>query len=232
MKDIIYSCHQPNFIPWLGYFHKIAHSDVFVILDEVQYTKNSVANRNKIKSINGEQLITIPIIKKVNGSSFFPYSKAIIADSKWYDKFFKTLDQNYNKSPFYNQYKHILFELFMIGNFSEMNIKFIKFILLEFEIKTEIVLLSKLSDISGAKNNLLISIGNSIGANIYLSGIGARSYTKEEEFENKNISVLYQDFKHPKYFQLFSPFTPYLSVLDLLFNEGKDGAKFIVQNNV
>ena len=112
-----------------------------------------------------------------------------------------------------------------MNNFCEMNIEFINYILLKFEIQTKTVLQSELRNLSGTKNELLISVGKSLGASIYLSGNGARSYNEEEKFKNENIFIEYQDFKHPNYSQLFPPFTPYLSIVDLLFNEGTDGAK-------
>lgn len=227
MNDKIFSCHQPNFLPWIGYFHKILNSDTFILLDEVQYTKNSIANRNKIKSISGEQFITIPVSKKVNGSSFFSYLETEIAQENWHIKVTKTIEQNYKKSPFYNEYKEVIFEILKKSNFCDINITFIKFILLEFEIKTEILLLSQLNNISGKKNDLLINIGNHLNANIYLSGNGARDYNEEGKFNQNGIKIIYQKFEHPVYSQLHPPFKPFLSILDLLFNEGKNGKNLL-----
>ena len=148
MKDIIYSCHQPNFFPWIGYFHKIMNSDIFVILDEVQYTKNSVANRNKIKSAQGEQFITVPISKKFNNSSFFTYRQADFAQKNWYIKVIKSIEQSYKKSKYFDQYKDVIFDILKAENFCELNINFIKFILSELDIKTQILLMSEISGLS------------------------------------------------------------------------------------
>ena len=227
MSDIIYSCHQPNFIPWLGYFHKILNSDYFVILDEVQYVKNTIANRNKIKTSSGEQYITVPIAKRVNDSSFFSYKVARIADENWHIKAFKTIEQNYTHSKYFSTYKNEIFEIFKMKDFCEMNICFIQFILQEFEITSKILLMSDLKGISGKKSELLVNIGNALGANIYLSGNGARSYNEADEFEKNDILIRYQKFNHPEYCQLYPPFLPYLSVLDLLFNEGSKGKSFL-----
>jgi hypothetical protein len=229
MRDTVFSCHQPNFLPWIGYFHKILNSDIFVLLDQVQYTKNSVANRNKIKSIQGNQFVTIPISKKVNNSSFFSYLDAEIAQERWYEKGIKTIEQNYKKAPYYDEYKDTIFEILRKDKFCDINIAFIKFILLEFEIETKILLMSKLKEISGNKNDLLVSIGNHLNANIYLSGNGARSYNDDDKFKENNILIKYQEFEHPVYSQLHPPFTPFLSVLDLLFNEGKKGKRFFLK---
>ncbi len=227
MKDIVFSCHQPNFLPWIGYFHKVKNSDIFVILDEVQYPKNSVANRNRIKSVQGGEFITVPIRKKVNNSSFFSYREASFAQEKWFNKVFKSIEQNYRKTEYYNEYKEVIFDLFNIERFYEMNISFIKFILSEFEINTKVLLMSDLEGIYGKKNDLLINIGKHLNANVYLSGIGAKNYNDIEEFEKNDILVNYQKFNHPKYSQLYPPFSPNLSVLDLLFNEGKNGRSFL-----
>lgn len=230
MKNIIYSCHQPNFLPWIGYFHKIYISDIFVLLDNIQYTKNSVANRNKIKGPQGEQFITVPVSKKTNGSSFFSYLDAEIAQERWYEKAIKTIEQNYRKCKYFDKYKNVIFDILKIDNFSNMNISFIKFVLNEFEIKTRIFLLSEMKGIDGKKNELVINIGNYFDANIYLSGNGARVYNDERQFKENNIEIVYQKFNHPEYNQLnTSSFIPFLSIIDLLFNEGKDGVYFLKQ---
>lgn len=227
MKDIIYSCHQPNFFPWIGYFHKIMSSDIFVILDEVQYSKNSVANRNKIKGVQGEQLITVPISKKINNSSFFSYREAAFAQINWYEKVMKSMEQSYKKAKYFDEYKDVIFDILKVDNFCELNIRFIKFILLEFDIKTQILLMSEISGLSGTKNDLLIEIGTFLNANMYLSGNGARAYNDADKFKDNGISIEYQLFRQPEYHQLYPPFVPFISVIDLLFNEGNRGKHFL-----
>ena len=231
MKDIIYSCHQPNFLPWIGYFHKIINSDIFILLDNVQYTKNSVANRNKLKGLQGEQFITVPISKRISNSSFFSYNEAVFAQKKWYEKPIKTITQNYSKSKHFEKYKNVIFDILMMDNFCEMNISFIKFIIKEYKIETEILLMSQIDKMDCNKNDLLISIGKYLNANIYLSGNGARSYNDEKKFNENAIKIIYQEFEHPIYNQLYSPFTPFLSILDLLFNEGEKGKYFLLEQN-
>ncbi len=232
MRSIIYSCHQPNFLPWVGYFHKIISSDFFVILDEVQYTKNSVANRNKIKSSQGEQLITVPISKKINNKSFFSYREANFAQDNWYKKIIKSIEQNYKSAEYYDKYKEVIFENLRMDSFVEMNINFIKFIVSEYDIDTKILLMSELNELSGMKNDLIISIGNCLNANVYLSGNGARNYNDPKKFEENGITLKYQEFVPQEYSQLFPPFIPYLSVLDLLFNEGDKGKFFMNKQNL
>ena len=133
--------------------------------------------------MHGEQYITIPISKKANGSSFFSYIDAEIAQRRWYEKIIKTIEQNYRKALYYDQYKDVVFKILKNDDFCTLNITFIKFILKEFEVNTEILLMSELSGVSGKKSDLLISIGNYLEANIYLSGNGAKSYNEVDKFE-------------------------------------------------
>lgn len=220
MNKKVYSCHQPNFIPWIGFFHKILSSDIFVILDEVQYTKNSVANRNSIRTSNGSSYVNVPISKKINNSSFFKYNEAKIAFEDWYVKPLKSIYQNYNRSEYFNLYFDKLSDLFKIGNFCKMNIEFIYFIKKELEINTEIILMSNIGEDLGKNNDLIISIGKSISANSYLSGNGAKKYNDIDKFNDEGIELVYQKYTPVNYKQLHSPFIENLSIIDLLFNEG------------
>ena len=232
MDKKVFSCHQPNFLPWVGYFHKIYNSDIFVLLDEVQYPKNSVANRNKIKSAQGDQFITVPITKKINNSSFFTYKEANFAQKNWSEKTIKSIEQSYKKSEYYEAYKDDIFDILKMDNFCDMNIRFIKFVLKEYKIDTEIRLMSEINGLTGKKNDLLIEIGMLLNANVYLSGSGARSYNDEKKFKQNNLIIKYQDFKHPEYKQLYPPFIPFLSIIDLLFNEGNQGRELLQKQNL
>lgn len=227
-NEKIFAAHQPNFIPWLGFFNKIANSDVFIITDSLKYSKESVANRNKIKGPNGEVLISVPISKNVNGSCVFTYDQAIIANSKWYLKFFKSLELYYSKANYFDQYYDQLRFIFMIENFSNMNIEFIKFILKVFSIKTEILIMSSIDNDFGLnKNERIVNFCKYLKSNIYLSGQGAKKYNDPAYFEQEGIILTYQNYEHPKYQQQFPPFVSHLSVVDLLLNCGPDGRRFV-----
>ena len=228
MDGLTYSLHQPNFIPWLGYFNKIARSDIFIYLDNVQYVKNTIANRNKLRDKNSDILITVPITRKVNGRSFFPYREAVIADKIWYRKLFKLLQYNYKTTTYYKKYISVLESIFTLDDFCHMNIQFIEFVLKEFDISTKTYIMSVLGDDFGKKTDMLINLGKVINGNVYLSGQGARKYNDEGLFRQNNIRLIYQEYKHPVYKQVYEPFIPFLSVLDLLLNCGPDGRKYII----
>ena len=227
MNKRVYSCHQPNFLPWIGYFNKILKSDCFVILDEVQYVKNSVANRNLIKTSNGSDYITVPVGKKVNNSSFFTYREAEIADARWNVKALKTIHQNYSKSRFFEDFIGLIERIFEIKSFCELNVTFIREMMNVFNIETQVLLMSDIIETSVKNNDLLIEIGTKIGGSIYLSGQGARKYNDIEKFKLNGINLEYQSYEPQVYEQMFLPFVSNLSILDLLFNEGENGAKYI-----
>ena len=139
----------------------------------------------------------------------------------------KTIEQNYRASAFYEDYKNEVCEILNSNNFCDMNIEFIKFILREFDINTSLYLQSDLKGIKGSKNNLIVEIGKHFEADVYLSGQGAKKYNNENQFLENGIQILYQNFKHPLYNQLHPPFVSHLSILDLLFNQGKNGKRYI-----
>ncbi|MCF8307719.1 MAG: WbqC family protein [Bacteroidales bacterium] len=224
----VLSIHQPNFLPWIGYFDKIKKSDVFVILDEVQIPRGkSVANRNKIKTPQGEMELVVPISKPKGNEGKITYLMARIADDKWTKKALKAIEHNYSKSPFFDKYFSIIKELFSQGDFCQMNVDFIKYVVKELEINTEIELLSQQKGEFGNKNELIVNLCRHFDANVYLSGKGAKKYNDTSYLNRFDIQLEYQEFEHPVYDQLHGKFIPYLSVLDLLMNHGPQSKNYI-----
>ena len=225
---MILSVHQPNFIPWIGFFHKIIESDLFVILDTVQYPRGkSVANRNKIKIGNDFHEIVVPISIPKGHEGKVNYFEIKFGDDRWNKKILKTIEMTYSKSLFFNDYYSYFQNLFNSNNFCQMNIDFILFVLKHLNIQTEIVLLSDLKKGFEKKNDLIIGLCNHFSADIYLSGSGASKYNDEEKLVENNITLVYQNYKPKVYTQVKGDFIPYLSIIDLLFNHGKEYLKFI-----
>lgn len=225
---MIISIHQPNFIPWIGFFYKIYKSDKFVLLDNVQYTKNSYINRNRIKTPQGVQWITLPV--KSSGSfgqliNEVEIHTPIISMKK----VLGTIRMNYSKSFYFKQYFPDFENLFMASNenLSKLNISLIRWIVGKLDIKTEMLISSELRDISGESNERLISICNELGADKYLHGFGASNYQDQKLFEKSNIQLLKTDFIYPDYQQLWGEFVKNVSIIDMLFNVGTDGCKKI-----
>lgn len=214
------SIHQPQYMPWPGYFNKILHSDIFVLLDDVQYKKNEWQNRNRIKSSSGELWLTVPVYY-----SFGQKINEIKIDTKilWQKDHLKTIELNYKKSPFFNEVFPLV-EKVLNKEYTylvDINIESIKMVLNYLNIEKKIV---KSSDykIVGEKTLRLINICKTLGGDTYLSGQGAKDYIIKEEFEKNNIKLEFQEYKLQEYPQLFGRYIPNLSILDMMFNCGKE----------
>lgn len=216
--------HQPNFMPWLGYFYKIAKSDVFVILDTVDIevgTANAITNRTRIKTVAGVQWITIPIKK---GDSKLIKDIAIDNTKRWRETILKTLLFQYKKSQNFNEFYPFVEDLlnYQTDSLSEFNVHIIESISRFMGIKTNIVIASEMKDLSNDRNMRLIDICRQNGCETYLSGNGGRKYHDEQLFAENGINVKYTDFIHPEYKQLHGEFVQGLSAMDYIFNDGSE----------
>lgn len=226
-KPVVVAIHQPNYIPWAGYFYKILKSDKFVFLDNVQYTKNSFINRNRIKGPNGTQWLTIPVTIKFGDA----INNAIFADDRWAIKHMKTLDGCYSKSLYYESFRPGLQKLYKYtySNIAELNIKLINEISSWLKLRCEFYLASEITTKSQSDERL-IEIVKELNGRIYLSGKGGAKYQDEKKFNESNIDLKYYDFIPPVYSQVWGEFIPGLSILDLLFNVGSENARDILEN--
>lgn len=222
---MIISMHQPNYIPWLGYFYKIYKSDIFVIADNVQYIKHGYINRNKIKTPQGEKWLTIPVDYKSKLKSNINEVN-VRDDLGWRNIHLETIRHNYKKAKYFNHFYEQFKELLLKKHttISELNISMIKHICKQLEIDTKIVLLSELN-VDGRKTENIVNASKAVNADVYLSGHGAKVYNDLEIFKKNNIKLVYSDFKVKKYDQLWGDFLPNMSVVDYIFNCGFDITK-------
>jgi hypothetical protein len=225
---MIISVHQPQYIPWLGYFDKIARSDSFVFLDNVQYKEREFQNRNKIRTKDGSIWLTVPVISKGEGRQNI---RDVVIDNEiaWQRKHLGSLRSAYSKAAFFDKY-YQYFETILAkdwGNLNDLNIEIIKFVLNELSISTPITFESELK-IETMSSQSIVDICKKLGADTYLSGSGGKDYLDEGLFARGNIRLLYQDFKHPEYKQCYQPFMPFMSIIDLLFNYGKDAREILL----
>jgi hypothetical protein len=220
-KELIFSVHQPNFIPWLGFFDKIAKSDVFVVLDEVFIPRGtSVANKNKILTHNGILDLTLPISHPKGNNRLTSYKEVNFVDEKSKFKILKTIQSSYCKTQYFEEVYFFIENIFHANTFCELNINFIEELCKRFNINTKIKLLSEL-EIDGTKNELIVEIGKKVESTIYLSGIGAKAYNDVDFFNTNNINIIYQEYQPHNYLQYHSKtFIEKLSVVDYLFNQG------------
>lgn len=225
---MILSIHQPNFLPWIGYFAKVNQSDIFILLDNIQYPRGkSVANRSSIKTPNGTLEIVVPISKVAASNGILNFNEISHNNPNWNVKLFKSITQAYSKAPFFNKYWENIKEILSINSFSEMNISFINFVLKELELKAKVYKLSDIPNLSNDRNQRIIDLCKHFNANVYLSGSGGKNYNDEDLFKRNEIELLYTNYISKSYPQLWDAFTPNLSVIDLLFNCGEDSRFFL-----
>jgi len=226
-KNIV-AIHQPNYLPWLGYFYKMAHCDIFVYLDTVQYPRGqSFASRNRIKTPNGWSYLSVPVNIPKGRNGKVSYSEVEFANSMWQDKHLKTLEMNYKRAPFFEDVMTILtHQIRNTQNLVELNIGLIEAIATYMNIKTERIRLSSILPKFRQKTELIIDICRVLDAYIYLSGDGGgREYNDETLLNKENIQLHYSSFVHPEYRQLWGDFVSHLSIIDLLFNHGPNSKK-------
>jgi hypothetical protein len=228
---MILSMHQPNFLPWLGFFDKMLKSDIFVILDEVQVPQGrSCASRCRIKTQHGPRRISLPIHKKK-----LPYNQTMIAClPSWVTSTTKTLRHNYSRSPHcgYNDFFPTFSESTMARSLLGCNLPLILWAVLSLGIDTEIKLQSVDSETRSGKKSLAVDLCKEFNCDTYLSGAGARSYNDSERFEQAGIKLRYQDFFHPVYKQAHGGFIPNMSILDLIFNHGPNSLQILKGENM
>jgi len=224
---MIVSIHQPNFLPWLGYFYKIAQSDIFVLLDDVQYTKNSFINRNRIKTPQGEQWLTLPV--KQSGSFGQLIIECEIQQKELaVKKVLNSIKMNYSKSLYYHQYIEAIEKILNTNthSLSEINIQLILWLCDVLNIHTKIIRSSTLNISGKESTERLVEICKILNADTYLSGKGGVKYQEEVLFDKENIQLKISSFTPPVYHQLWGEFIGGLSIVDILLNCGSDSKKF------
>ena len=226
----IMAMHQPNYIPWLGYFHKMAHCNIFVYLDTVQYPRGqSFSPRNRIKTPNGITFLTIPLRHPSGREGKVTYREMEFAGEQWKQKHLKAVELNYKRAPYFEE----IFELYRQQldrhhHFVELNIGLIETFADYLGISCERVRLSRILTEFGHKTQLIVDICRAVEANVYLSGTGGgEDYNDEVYLQANGIELRYNRFEHPVYPQLWGEFAPNLSILDVLFNCGAQARGFL-----
>jgi len=219
MGDRVVAIHQPNFVPWLGFFHKLAHANTFILLDTVQFSTGSYTNRAGVRFTEGAKWLTVPV-KHHFGQLI--RDVAIVQTEPWRATHLATLRMCYGKYPFFDEVFPLAEKWYgetqgdWLSAFNENIIRRVAELL---GLHTEIVRSSTLG-CSGAKADLILCLARSVGASVYLSGQGGANYQDEHEFERAGIVLRYSDFVHPVYQQRQLPFIAGLSILDMLFSCG------------
>ena len=238
--NLIYNCmivaiHQPEFFPWLGFFHKMYLSDVFVFLDNVQFEKNNWQNRNRIMLSGKPGWLTMPIKKhslntKIKDIEIDWQSSNVVKDH------LNSIRFNYCKCKFFNELFPFMEGLYLKQPkyLADFNLEFIKFISQKLGIDKKFILASELKlpvDLKGG-TEVTLDIVKKMKGDIYLSGSGAKDYLIQERYQEEKILLKFQEFHHPEYFQRgIVSFVSNLSILDLYLNHGPESVTIIKSTN-
>ncbi|GAB3440097.1 WbqC family protein [Streptomonospora sediminis] len=216
--------HQPHYLPWLGLIDKADQSDLFVVLDHVQYERRGWQNRNYVATKSGPVLLTVPVIQRNRNERIL--DKSIDNSHSWREKHRRTLAEHcYNGAPFWEEFRTGILRIYEEDwhLLSDLAMATMRTVLDGFGIRTPVVRASELGEFPGQKSELLAQIAAKVGATSMLSGDGARGYIDTAAFRRYGIDVEWQRFRHPEYPQfnrVEAEFLPRMAALDLLVNAG------------
>jgi hypothetical protein len=216
---------QSSYLPWRGYFDLIDDVDLFVFYDDVQYVHRTWRNRNVIKTFEGPLILSVPVIHRVNT---LIQDARIDHSSRWAEKHIRSISHAYVKAPYFRSYGDELFGIITarMETISQLNIAVCRWAMRRLGIETEIRMSTDFN-VSGDKFSRPLEILKRIGASGYLSGPTAREYTDIEDYRNAGVRLEFKSYNYPEYPQLFGPFVPNLSIIDLLFNCGEGSRDFL-----
>ena len=236
---MIVAIHQPNFFPWLGYFDRMIRSDLFVLLDHVQFERRNYQNRAMIRLEDESKWLTVPVVQVSQKERII--EKTVdnpldLSGSRWWGpNHFNTLRYAYRKAPHFERYAPRLREILESrwDKLVDLNLACLDFMREALQIETP-TMRSSVMQVQGQRSGLLLDICRSVGATAFLGGMGgSREYLDKEAFAAAGMGVVWQDFSHPAYPQCgTAPFTKGLSSLDLLFNCGPRAAEIVRQRKV
>ncbi len=214
--------HQPDFLPHLGFFHRLLFADVFIILDDVQFLRKGSGwhNRDKIKTSQGAKWLTVSVQKGHLGRSINEVQLSQPAEN-WIVRNLSLINENYCKSPYFDKYILKIETIYRSGvtKLIDLNMAFLRFFFDIFGIHVHTFFASAFH-VGGQKNQRLINLVKAVGGTHYLTGTGSKAYLDEDLFAAKGVIVEWQQFEHPIYPQLYGEFMPHLSCIDILFNCG------------
>ena len=217
---MIVAGHQPQYMPYLGFFNKISKADVFVFVDNIQFTRKTWQQRTLIKSDNKPIYLTIPV--KKHGKFDQLINEVEIIDDGWRKKHWKSICLSYSKTPYFNLYKGALEEFynkewFLLNDFCSA---LLRYLIDSIGIKFKKIYRSSELNITGEKTDLLIDICQKTGCDTYLSGIGSKNYVEEGKFKEVGLTHIINDYKPIQYAQYGRPFIDGMAIIDVMFMYG------------
>ena len=229
---MVITVQQPEHFPWVGFFNKMLSVDEFIYLDNVQFKKRYFENRNKIRTNTADnwQWVTVPVITK---DLYTQKIKEVRIDytQKWQRRYINKLSHYYSRAPFFDEIFQGVREIIdkRFERIIELNLELINFIKAYLDITTSAMLASDICD--GKGSDLILDLCIKRNASVYLSGPDGRNYLEPDGFCKNNITIGYHDYTHPGYRQIYEPFIPNMSAIDLLFNHGRDSLAIIKGNS-
>lgn len=222
--------HQPDFMPYLGFFHRLFSCDVLVLLDHVQLLKRGWHHRDKIKGPQGELWLTVPIERKSNVQKI--NEAKIDYCQNWINKHLKRIRGCYQKASYFPEVYASIEEIYNYQHelLVQLNRSLLNFFIKYFKLNVEILLSSEMN-LTTQKNKLLVDIVKKVDGTIYLTGSGSKDYLQPSCFEHHGLEVKWQDFRHPVYPQLHGAFISNLSCLDFTMNCGSELQKYLSEEN-
>lgn len=225
---MLVAIHQPEYLPWLGYFEKMLRADVFVLLDNVQFSKGDYHNRTRVRGAGGAQWLSVP----VHAASSAQINEVEVAGHAWEEKHWRSLVACYGRAPHFaalaGEFEGLYGRRF--DRLVEYDLGALEVVARALGVRRDHWVLASGLKAGGRKSELVLNICRELGADAYYSGRSGGAYLGREEFERAGVEIVIQDFKHPVYGQLFAGaggFTPNLSAVDLLFNCGPGGLELI-----
>ena len=218
---MIVAGHQPNYLPWLGFFDKIRRSDIFIIEDTVQFERQGFTNRNRILTVDGVRWLSVPIEHE---NKSLPINKVKIANKSepdWGHRHWLTIKHSYAKAPYFWKYADFFEDTYTRkwNLLIDLNMYLIHSIMGFLKIDKPLVLASTLG-VKGKKTELIVAQCKKVGADIQLAGEGCKNYIDKDLFQKEGIQLVFQGFQQPTYKQVDGGFTPNLSIVDYLFCNG------------
>lgn len=218
--------HQPQYLPWLGHFAKLAAADCWIFLDTVQYEKNGWQNRNRIKTPRGAQWLTVPVKARL-GTLISDVE--IDAGQPWQRKHVEAIRVNYARAPHFDRYFGELEQLLRRPwrRLADLNVEVTRFLAEALGLTPRMLRASELSPVSAGPTGRLLDLCVAVGADTYLAGRDGARYMDLPRFEAARVAVLGQEYQHPTYSQPDGDFLPFLSVVDLLLNHGESSLRIL-----
>ncbi len=222
--------HQPQYLPWLGHFAKLAAADCWIFLDTVQYEKHGWQNRNRIRTPRGAQWVTVPVKARLGT---LIRDVEIDPGQSWARKHLAALSVNYARAPYFARYFGELEPLLRRPwrLLADLNVELTCFLAEALGLSRRMLRASELPPGRADPTGRLLDLCLAVGADTYLSGQDGAQYMDLRQFEDRRVAVLRQEYQHPTYAQLDGDFLPFLSVVDLLLNHGESSLQILRQGD-